>query len=74
VIIYGPFLRESGFASESDREFDASLRQRDPAIGYKSLEAVVQAAKINGFNQIATDPMPANNLLLTFAISKASSQ
>lgn len=71
IIIYGPFLRESGYASDGDREFDASLRNRDPAIGYKSVQAVSQAAGANGFQTTATDEMPANNLLLTFTVSEA---
>ncbi len=67
LIIYGPFLRGSSYASDGDRAFDASLRTRDPAIGYKSVEAVSDVALAAGFTPIATDAMPANNLLLTFA-------
>lgn len=66
VIVYGPFLRGTEFASEGDRAFDASLRARDPAIGYKSVEAVTQIAEAAGFAPVARDAMPANNLLLTF--------
>ncbi|WP_420336913.1 DUF938 domain-containing protein [Roseibium sp.] len=68
VIVYGPFLRGSSYASDGDRSFDASLRARDPAIGYKSVEAVSELAEASGFILIANDAMPANNLLLTFAI------
>lgn len=67
VVVYGPFMRGSTFVSDGDRTFDATLRARDPAIGYKSMEAVTEEARIAGLNLIATDPMPANNLLLTFA-------
>ncbi len=66
VIVYGPFMRGSEFASEGDRDFDASLRARDPAIGYKRLEAINEVAMAQGFDPIAKDEMPANNLLLTF--------
>lgn len=68
VIIYGPFLRGSTYASEGDRSFDVSLRARDPAIGYKSVEAVSEFAADVGFTPVANDAMPANNLLLSFAI------
>ena len=68
VIVYGPFLRGSSYASEGDRAFDASLRARDPTIGYKSMEAVSDLALGVGLTPIATDPMPANNLLLTFSV------
>ncbi|MEL6205534.1 MAG: DUF938 domain-containing protein [Pseudomonadota bacterium] len=67
MIVYGPFLRGSSFASEGDRAFDAALRTRDPAIGYKSVEDVCDAARAAGFSPVATDALPANNLLLTFA-------
>lgn len=67
IVIYGPFLRGREYASDGDRGFDASLRARDPAIGYKSVEAVSSIAMATGFTPIATDDMPANNLLLTFA-------
>lgn len=66
MIVYGPFLRGSAYASDGDRAFDASLRTRDPTIGYKSLEAVSDIAHAAGFAPIAVDAMPANNLLLTF--------
>lgn len=67
VIVYGPFRRGDAFASNGDRDFDASLRDRDPAIGYKSVEAVTDMADQVGLTLIARDEMPANNLLLTFA-------
>ncbi|MEM9148690.1 MAG: DUF938 domain-containing protein [Pseudomonadota bacterium] len=67
MIVYGPFLRGSSYASDGDRAFDASLRARDPAIGYKSLDEVANAAQSAGLAAIATDAMPANNALLTFA-------
>nr|WP_319382393.1 DUF938 domain-containing protein [uncultured Roseibium sp.] len=66
VIVYGPFLRGASYASDGDRSFDASLRARDPAIGYKSVEAVSEVAGSAGFSPLANDAMPANNLLLTF--------
>ena len=67
VIVYGPFRRGATFVSDGDRDFDASLRARDPAIGYKSVEAVTDMAVQAGLAPIARDDMPANNLLLTFA-------
>ncbi len=68
VIVYGPFLRGSSYASDGDRSFDASLRARDPQIGYKSVEAVSEFAHAAGLSPFAADAMPANNLLLTFTI------
>lgn len=71
VIIYGPFRRGTGFASDGDRDFDASLRARDPAIGYKSVEAIEDMAGQAGLRSVARDDMPANNLLLTFGKAQA---
>ncbi|MEO0977676.1 MAG: DUF938 domain-containing protein [Pseudomonadota bacterium] len=68
AIVYGPFMRGLSYASDGDRSFDASLRARDPAIGYKSVEAVSEVAVAAGFSPLAADAMPANNLLLTFAV------
>ncbi|MEL6766737.1 MAG: DUF938 domain-containing protein [Pseudomonadota bacterium] len=67
MIVYGPFLRGSSYASDGDRAFDASLHARNPAIGYKSVEAVSDMALAAGLTRIAIDAMPANNLLLTFS-------
>ncbi|MBM7067013.1 DUF938 domain-containing protein [Actibacterium sp. 188UL27-1] len=67
VIVYGPFRRGTTFVSDGDQAFDASLRARDPAIGYKSVEEVTDVVESAGFTSVARDNMPANNLLLTFA-------
>lgn len=66
MAIYGPFKRADGFASDGDRSFDASLRDRDPAIGYKMLDYVRDIAVAHGLQPLDVQDMPANNLLLTF--------
>lgn len=70
LIIYGPFLRGSSYASEGDRYFDISLREQDPAIGYKSVEQVTEIALKMGLVLQVKDTMPANNLLMTFQVSE----
>lgn len=70
IIIYGPFLRGSEYASEGDLTFDASLRARDAQIGYKSVGQVSELAFQSGFTRVAVDPMPANNLLFTFQVTR----
>lgn len=69
AIIYGPFVRDHGYASDGDAEFDAALRARDARIGYKSLSEISHAAQKSGFAAPIIDTMPANNLLLTFAVA-----
>lgn len=66
ALVYGPFLRGEAYASDGDRAFDAALRGRDPAIGYKSVESVCAAALAAGLAPVGRDAMPANNLLLSF--------
>lgn len=62
-MLYGPFRRDGGFASEGDAAFDARLRAQAPAIGYKSVAEVLTALQDVGL--CAADPveMPANNLV-----------
>ncbi|MEO0938831.1 MAG: DUF938 domain-containing protein [Pseudomonadota bacterium] len=71
AIVYGPFRRGETFVSDGDRGFDASLRARDSAIGYKSVERVIAMAEQAGLTSIARENLPANNLLLTFAKAQA---
>lgn len=63
-LIYGPFLRHTEFASESDREFHQSLRNKDPEIGYKSLQWTQKAQSDAGLIPLNPIEMPVNNLLL----------
>lgn len=65
--LYGPFNRDGEFTSESNRDFDASLRARDPAMGVRDDRAVVALARANGLALVADHAMPANNRLLGFS-------
>lgn len=63
LMVYGPFLRDGLATSPGDAQFDADLRTRDPAIGYKDLGwAMAELARAGGCVQI--EDMPANNLML----------
>ena len=64
VIAYGPFNEGGQFSSESNREFDASLRARDPRSGIRDLEAVDDLATNIGLQCIDDNAMPANNRML----------
>lgn len=63
-LIYGPFLRGTEYASDADRAFDASLRQSDMDIGYKSFQSIQAAQQSAGLAVQPPIEMPANNLLL----------
>lgn len=66
LILYGPFTRQDVATAPSNAAFDMSLRERDPAWGLRSVEAVTRAAVAHGlaFDRLAE--MPANNLLLVY--------
>ncbi len=62
--IYGPFLRDGRTTSPGDAAFDAELRARSPAGGYKDVAEVEARLVSHGLRQEETVAMPANNLLL----------
>ncbi|KFA24483.1 DUF938 domain-containing protein [Xanthomonas vasicola] len=61
LAIYGPFNRNGQFTSESNRDFDAMLRERDPASGIRDAEAVDALAASVGLQLIDDVALPANN-------------
>jgi hypothetical protein len=66
LVLYGPFRREGSHTSQSNAEFDFSLRSRDPSWGVRDLETVAACADLNGFDLEEIAEMPANNLILVF--------
>ncbi len=67
LFIYGPFLVEGRFTSESNALFDQSLRARDATWGLRDMDAEVgrEAAKV-GLALTEKIDMPANNFTLVF--------
>lgn len=61
--LYGPFNFDGRFSSESNAAFDASLRQRDPAMGIRDLAELDGFAKRAGMSRVRLYAMPANNHL-----------
>lgn len=66
LIVYGPFNYEGRYTSESNREFDAWLKARDPASGIRDFESVDALAQAQGFLLIDDVAMPANNRCLVW--------
>lgn len=66
VAIYGPFNYAGRFTSESNRYFDASLKQRGPHQGIRDFEAVNKLAEEIGLELLEDSAMPANNRLLVW--------
>ena len=64
--IYGPFNYGGQFTSDSNRAFDAWLRQRDAHSGIRDIEAITALAESHGLQLQLDQPMPANNRTLVF--------
>ena len=73
LIVYGPFKLDGAFIGDDggagNRQFDATLRQRNPEFGYRDTREVATAAATVGLALASTTRMPANNLLLEFVRS-----
>lgn len=59
--LYGPFRMHGTFNTESNELFDASLRQRDPAMGIRDLEALDDFGASFGLQRRRLYAMPSNN-------------
>jgi hypothetical protein len=66
LILYGPWLKDDMETAPSNREFDASLKSRDPEWGLRRVEDFAEAAEARGLALTETRAMPANNLMLLF--------
>lgn len=64
LFVYGCFSRSGDFVSRSNRDFDRSLRGRDPAWGVRDTDDVAVAAAPNRLALTRVVPMPANNTAL----------
>ena len=67
MICYGPFNINGEYTSESNREFDQWLKQRDPNSGIRDINALVDLGKTAGLELIDTYQMPANNMILVWS-------
>ncbi|CAN5778359.1 DUF938 domain-containing protein [soil metagenome] len=68
LITYGPYFEDSPPAP-SNHAFDESLRARDPLWGIRRLKDVEAEARRHGLVLRERHEMPANNLLLVFALA-----
>lgn len=65
-LVYGPFNYQGQYTSDSNRRFDQSLRQADPARGIRDQEWVVEQFVNQGKALLTDHTMPANNRMLVF--------
>jgi hypothetical protein len=66
LAVYGPFNHGGDFDSDSNRDFDAALRARDPRMGVRDFEAVDALARAIGLQLIDDIAMPASNRSLVW--------
>ena len=64
LILYGPWLKGDVSTVQSNLDFDADLRRRDPDWGLRKVEDFAAAASLRGLRLIETRSMPANNMML----------
>lgn len=62
--LYGPVNRDGQFTSESNREFDAMLKARDPHMGIRDDQALIALGRRCGLQFTADHSLPAKNRLL----------
>jgi Protein of unknown function (DUF938). len=66
-VLYGPFNYGGQYTSESNRSFDAYLKERGGQQGIRDFEAIDHVAQKSGLKLWQDVAMPANNRLLIFA-------
>jgi cyclopropane fatty-acyl-phospholipid synthase-like methyltransferase len=66
VCIYGPFRYAGRYTSDSNRDFDLMLQERDPLSGLRDLTEVGALAGRHALRLRVDHDLPANNRLLEF--------
>ncbi|XP_072942939.1 methyltransferase-like 26 [Epargyreus clarus] len=64
MITYGPYSKDGVITPESNIQFDASLRSRNPLWGIRDINDLVKLAEDNNLSLVDTIEMPANNKTL----------
>jgi SAM-dependent methyltransferase len=67
LCVYSPFRRDGDIVSQSNADFDASLRARNPQWGIRDTVDVTRAARHAGLSLVQSVEMPASNTMLVLA-------
>ena len=65
--VYEPFCVDGARVSESNRQFDLSLRQRNPSQGVRDQATVIDHAAAVGLTLREIALLPANNRMITWS-------
>ena len=66
LVLYGPYRYGGKFTTESNKNFDGWLKNRDSDSGVRDFEWVERLANKSGLTLIEDHAMPANNQCLVF--------
>jgi cyclopropane fatty-acyl-phospholipid synthase-like methyltransferase len=66
LCLYGPFRYEGRYTSDSNRDFDRMLKDRDPLSGLRDIGEVGVLAERHALRLRVDHDLPANNRLLEF--------
>lgn len=69
LVVYGPFNYDGRFTTQSNENFDAWLKDRDPRSGIRDFEWVDGLAASAGYALEEDIEMPANNRLLVWRMA-----
>jgi hypothetical protein len=64
--LYGPINEDGEFSSDSNKNFDRSLRSQDRVMGIRNLEDLDDLADGSMMHRERLYAMPANNLLVVW--------
>ncbi|XP_053620145.1 UPF0585 protein CG18661 [Plodia interpunctella] len=64
MIMYGPYCKDGIISPQSNIDFDAFLKSRDPSWGLRDINDLIKLAEENDLSLIDTIEMPANNKIL----------
>ncbi|KAK3838363.1 MAG: hypothetical protein JOS17DRAFT_834218 [Linnemannia elongata] len=66
-VLYGAFKKDGKFNTESNAQFDQTLRGRDPSWGVRDIEEIQKIAETQArLRLVEIRDMPSNNYLLVF--------
>ena len=66
LVIYSPMSRGGRHISPGNASFDASLKARNPLLGVRDADRLIEEATAVGLSHVQTLDMPANNTVLIF--------
>lgn len=66
LVLYGPYIEQGVETAPSNREFDASLKARNPLWGLREAEALDALAAQHRMARSARYALPANNIILVY--------